>query len=100
MTYRDFYNAVINGEVTDEMVVFATEAIAKLDARNASRKEKPSKKSIENEPIKAKISEVLGDEPKTASEIRDPSDILHLLRFALLLSIPKQAKLTRLMIVK
>ena len=69
MTYRDFYNAVINGEVTDEMVVFATEAIAKLDARNASRKEKPSKKSIENEPIKAKISEVLGDEPKTASEI-------------------------------
>ena len=69
MTYRDFYTAVINGEVTDEMKVFATEAIAKLDARNASRKDKPSKRAIENEPIKAKIAGVLGEEPKTASEI-------------------------------
>lgn len=64
MTKREFLNAVIalNDEVTTE---FAKAEIKKMDAR----KGKPSKKSIENEPIKAKIAEVLTDTPQTASEI-------------------------------
>ena len=68
MTKREFLNAVIalNDEVTTE---FAKAEIEKMDARNASRKDKPSKKSVENEPIKAKIAEVLTDTPQTASEI-------------------------------
>lgn len=68
MTKREFLNAVIalNDEVTTE---FAKAEIEKMDARNADRKTKPSKKSVENEPIKAKIAEVLTDTPQTASEI-------------------------------
>ena len=68
MTKREFLNAVIalNDEVTTE---FAKAEIEKMDARNASRKDKPSKKSVENEPIKARIAEVLTDTPQTASEI-------------------------------
>ena len=77
MTNREFFNAIVNAcdiEPTEtqweELRDFATNAIAKLDARNAARKDKPSKKSLENEPIKSKIlTEVLTDEPKTASEI-------------------------------
>ena len=74
MTQREFFTAVINNqmdgtEITDEMVVYAKEAIEKLDARNAKRASKPSKKSVENEPIKVKIAEYLADGAHLASEI-------------------------------
>ena len=51
------------------------EEIAKMDKRNADRKAKPSKKSAENEPIKARIAEVLSDTPQTASEIASKVEI-------------------------
>ena len=69
MTNREFYTAIVNGTLTDEVIAKAHEEIEKLDARNAKRASKPSKKSLENEPIKAKILEVLTTEPKVASEI-------------------------------
>ena len=74
MTKREFLNAVIalNDEVTTE---FAKAEIEKMDARNASRKDKPSKKSVENEPSKARIAEVLTDTPQTASEIASKVEI-------------------------
>lgn len=71
MTQRDFYNAVINGTITEDMVTFATEAIAKLDVRNAKRAERPSKTQIANEPIIKAISEILTDEPMLASKIAE-----------------------------
>ena len=71
MTNREFYTAVINGTITEDMVAKAHEEIAKLDERNAKRASKPSKKSLENEPIKAKILEVLSTEPKVASEVAE-----------------------------
>lgn len=55
MTNREFYNAIINGTMNEEIKAFAEQAIAKMDARNENRSSKPSKKSIENEPIKADI---------------------------------------------
>ena len=55
MTNREFYNAIINGTMNEEIKAFAEQAIAKMDARNEKRSSKPSKKSIENEPIKADI---------------------------------------------
>ena len=69
MTNREFYTAIVNGEMNDEIVAKATEEIAKLDARNAKRSSKPSKKSLENEPIKAKIVEFLASGSYLASEI-------------------------------
>lgn len=79
MTNREFYTAIVNGEMNDEIVAKATEEIAKLDERNAKRASKPSKKSLENEPIKAKIAEYLGrtDEHDfaTASEISTELEI-------------------------
>ena len=69
MTQREFFNAVINGTVTEEMVQFATESIAKLDARNAKRASTESKTQKENAPLIAKIATLLTSEPKLASEL-------------------------------
>ena len=89
MTYREFLNAVIalNDE---ETTTYAVAEVEKLNARNAKRAERPSKKAIENEPIKAKIAEVLTDEPKTASVIAEEVGI----------SVNKATALLRQMTVK
>lgn len=71
MTNREFYTAIVNGTINEEVISHASDAIAKLDERNAKRASKPSKKSLENEPIKAKILEVLSTEPKVASEVAE-----------------------------
>ncbi len=71
MTQRDFYNAVINANINEEMTSFATEAIAKLDARNAKRSSTPSKTQIANEPIVKAIRDILTDEPMLASKIAE-----------------------------
>lgn len=73
MTKREFFVAVMEKVEDAELKLFAEQEIAKMDERNAKRKNAPSKKSIENEPIKEKIVEYLGRENEldfaTASEI-------------------------------
>lgn len=75
MTNREFFNAVIESNVSDELKAFATDAIAKLDARNAKRSATPSKSQIANEAVKAEIAKVLTEEPQTASEIAQKCEI-------------------------
>ena len=75
MTNREFYTAIVNSNVSDELKTFATDAIAKLDARNAKRSSKPSKKSLENEPIKVSIREFIADGSHLASEIAKGLDL-------------------------
>lgn len=75
MTQREFYNAVINGTITEEMVTFATESIEKLDIRNAKRSERETKTQKENKPIIEKIASVLTSEPMLASEIASACEI-------------------------
>lgn len=67
MTNREFFEKVEKGEITEEVKKHATEAIAKLDKRNADRKEKPSKTALANEPIKASILEYLVGKSKVAA---------------------------------
>ena len=75
MTQRDFYNAVIATVDNDELKAFATDAIAKLDERNAKRASKPSKTQIANEPIITAIASVLTDEPMLASKFAELCEI-------------------------
>ena len=75
MTKREMFEAIVNGNVTEEVVEMAKNEIIKMDERNAKRKSSPSKKSVENEPIKAKISEVLTNTPQSASEIAEKVEI-------------------------
>ncbi len=71
MTNRDFYNAVIEANISEEMTQFATDAIAKLDARNAKRASTESKTQIANKPIVEAIARILTDEPMLASKIAE-----------------------------
>lgn len=71
MTNREFFNAIINANVNDELTQHATAELEKLDKRNAQRSSKPSKTQLENEPIKAHLLEILAVKPMTTSEIRE-----------------------------
>ena len=73
MTIREFYNAVANGEITDELRTFAAESLEKMDAQNAARKEKAHEKAAEAQAAKQPIRDALfavvsdAENPKTAS---------------------------------
>ena len=71
MTNREFFTAIVNSDLNDELKAFATDAIAKLDVRNAKRAERPSKTQIANEPIIKAIADILTDEPMLASRIAE-----------------------------
>ena len=89
MTNREFYTAIVNGTINEDVIAHASNAIAKLDERNAKRASKPSKKSLENEPIKESITNLLVDgEARLASEIAS----------ALELSVSKVSALCRQMV--
>lgn len=69
MTNREFYTAVANGTINEEIVAHATSAIEKLDNALEARKNKPNKKALENAPIIESILGVLTAEPQTAAVI-------------------------------
>lgn len=75
MTKREMFEAIINGNINEEIIEMAKNEIVKMDERNAKRKGAPSKKAIENEPIKEKIVGVLTHEPQSASEIAEKVEI-------------------------
>ena len=86
MTNRDFYNAIINADLTavfeDEMAKSVKEhaeaALGKLDATNEKRRNSTSKKEEENLPIMEQIvNEVLSFEPMTASDVGAVVGISH-----------------------
>lgn len=77
MTNREFYTAILSNEnLSAELRSFASEAILKLDKRNATRSSKPSKAQLANEPIKGSILAFLdGRTSALASEIGEACGI-------------------------
>ena len=77
MTNREFLTAVSACEnCSEEVREYAKAAIAKLDATNEARKNKPSKKATENAPIMEQIAnEILTSEAQTASAIAEAAGI-------------------------
>ena len=73
MTNREFLTAIAALETAPEDIrAYAVEKLAKLDATNEARKNKPSKAAIENAPLLAQIyDEVLGTEVKTAANVAE-----------------------------
>lgn len=69
MTNREFFTAVANGNVTEEVIAHASAAISKLDAALEKRKNTPSKKDVENAPILEAITNALTTEPVVAADI-------------------------------
>ena len=73
MTNREFLTAVAAIEnVLADIKEHAEAAIAKMDATNEARKNKPSKAAVENAPIMDQIfNEVLSGEAMTASAVAE-----------------------------
>lgn len=70
MTKREFMEAVIASDVTEEMKAFAQKEIEALNKRNTARSAKPTAKQKENEVIKEQILKTFKDMEKiTASAI-------------------------------
>lgn len=70
MTSREFFNAVIEGNITDEIKDFAKSQIEKLDSKNAKRKTTDSKTQKENKAIKESLLTIMEkDKVYTASEV-------------------------------
>lgn len=74
MTYRDFYTAVVAANVSDELTEFATNALAKLDEKNAKKRESTSPKQAANEEIKTKVLETLAAEPERVFFAKELAD--------------------------
>lgn len=72
MTNREFLTNIANGTITDAEKAFAEERLAKIDATNEARKNKPSKKATENAPLMDQIAnEILGAEAVTAATVAE-----------------------------
>lgn len=73
MTNREFYTAIVNGNITDEVVKHASAAIEKLDKALENRKNKTSPKEKEKAAENAKFDEivigVLTNEPQIEADI-------------------------------
>ena len=70
MTSREFFNAVVEGNITDEIKDFAKSQIEKLDSKNAKRKSTDSKTQKENKAIKETLLATMEkDKIYTASEV-------------------------------
>jgi thermostable 8-oxoguanine DNA glycosylase len=70
MTNREFLTAIANSEnLSAELVEHATNEIAKMDAANEKRKNKPSKTAVENAPIIEALTNALTSDPQTASDL-------------------------------
>lgn len=70
MTKREFYVAIKEADVSDEIKAFAEAAIIKLDETNEKRRNAVSKKAEENIPLLEQIvNDILTNEPQTASDI-------------------------------
>ena len=71
MTQREFYNAIINSNVSADLIAHAQNEIDKLDARNAKRASQPSKTAVANAPLIEAVREFLANatEPMASAEI-------------------------------
>lgn len=79
MTIREFYTAISNGEMNDELMAKATELIEKMDEANAKRAKKvlEKKQASEDEkaPIRKALLDVMGHEAMTASQLIEASGL-------------------------
>ena len=70
ITSREFFTAVIEGKINDEIKEFAQLQIEKLDSKNAKRKTTDSKTQKENKAIKETLFATMEkDKVYTASEV-------------------------------
>lgn len=93
MTNREFYTAVSNGEMNDELMAKAAELLEKMDEANAKRAQKIlEKKQVaedEKAPIREALLNAMGDEGMTASQLIEAAGLTNEVKVA---SVPSLLK--------
>lgn len=74
MTLRDFYVAVAEANVNDELTAKATDLVEKLDASNEKKRAKAAEKRLANTENVDKLVGVLTDEFQTSTMIMEKLD--------------------------
>ena len=69
MTNREFYNAVIGANVSEELKTFAQGEIDKLDAKNEKRKNTQTKAQKENETVKVAIVDFIKENGASVASV-------------------------------
>lgn len=69
MTKREFYTAVAEGAINEDVVAMATELIAKMDEANSKRAAKAAEKREANTEFVDKLVGVLTNEFQTATQL-------------------------------
>lgn len=67
MTNRELYTAIINGNVTEDVVEKAKAELEKLDKKNSSRSTKLTPTQVENEKLYPSVLELLNTETAVLS---------------------------------
>lgn len=79
MTNREFYQAIVNGNITDEVIAHANDAIVALDTTNEKRRAKAAEKAVEKEaeraPIREAILNAMTSEPMTATSLIEAAGV-------------------------
>lgn len=77
MTNREFFKAIIEAGISEEICAHAENELEKLDRRNAARAAKPSKAQKENETLKEMIMSLLSEKMElfTASQVAERLEI-------------------------
>lgn len=69
MTNREFFEKVAAANISEEINVFATAALEKMDADNEKRRKRNAEKFAELEPVMEQIMELVNDDPTTTADI-------------------------------
>lgn len=93
MTNREFYTAISNGEMNDELMAKATEFIEKMDEANAKRAQKvlEKKQAAEDEkaPIREALLNAMNEEGMTAAQLIEAAGLTDEVKIA---SVPSLLK--------
>lgn len=74
-TKREMLNVIAAGEMNEEVIAWAVAEIEKMDHVNEVRRNKPSKKALENAPLIEALVNELTDEPQTATYFAEKFEI-------------------------
>lgn len=93
MTKREMLNAIVAGTVNEEVIAKAAEMLEQMDHELEVRKNRQSKKALENAPLIERIvNEILGEEVMTASMVAEVLEVTPQKASALLRAAVKDGK--------
>ena len=71
MTKKEFFTAIANSNLSEDLINFANESLEKMtvaaERAKVRRQSKPTKAQVANAPLREKLIEMLNEGPQTAS---------------------------------